>query len=85
VLSYNLLSELLLRHKSYNHSSSLSELLFIIILTNISSITRTKQTKHIKNKAITITKAFRKVSKAVVTSEAITVSRKVKTIADIIY
>jgi hypothetical protein len=85
VPSYNLLSELSLKHKSHNYSSSLSELLPIITLTNINSIIRTKQTKHIKNKAITVTKALKKVLKAVVTLKAITVFKKIKTITDIIY
>jgi hypothetical protein len=85
VPSYNLLSELPLGHRSHNHNSSLPELLPIITLTNTSSITRTKQTKHIKNKAITVTKALRKVSEAAVTSEAVTVSKEVKKAADIIY
>jgi hypothetical protein len=85
VLSYDLLSELLLRHKSYNHSSSLSELLLIITLTNISSITRTGQTEYIKDEAITVIKALEEVLKAAVTSKAVTVSRKVKATADMIY
>jgi hypothetical protein len=54
-------------------------------LINTSSITRTKQTKHIKDKAITIAEALKKVSEAAVTLEIITVSRKVKIITDIIY
>jgi hypothetical protein len=77
VLSYNLLSKLLLRHKSYNNF--LPELLLIITLTNTSSIIRTRQTKHIKNKteAITVAEVFREVSKATVTSKTITVSGEV--------
>jgi hypothetical protein len=57
VPSYDLLSELLLRHRS--HNNSLPELLLMITLTNISSITRTGQTEHIKNKAITVAEALR--------------------------
>ena len=83
MLSYNLLSELPLRHKS--HNNSLSELLLTITLTNTSSITRTKQTKYIENKTITVIKAFKKVSEAVVTLETVTVSRKVKATVNIIY
>jgi hypothetical protein len=77
VPSYNLLLELLLRHRSYNNS--LPELLLIITLTNTSSITRTEQTKYIKDKAeaITVAEVFREVLKAAVTLEAITVSREV--------
>jgi hypothetical protein len=55
VPSYNLLSELLLKHKSHSHSSFLPELLLMITPTNTSSITITKQTKHIKDKAEVIT------------------------------
>jgi hypothetical protein len=54
-------------------------------LTNISSITRTEQTKHIKNKVITVAEAFKEVSEAAVTLEAVTVLKKVKTAANIIY
>jgi hypothetical protein len=54
-------------------------------LTNISNIIRTGQTEHIKDKAITVAKALKEVSEAVVTSEIITVSGKVKTAADMIY
>jgi hypothetical protein len=75
----------LLRHRSYNYSSSLLELLLIITLTNISSITRTGQTKHIKNKAITVAKAFKEVLKAIVTLEVVTFFREIKTAANIIY
>jgi hypothetical protein len=79
------LSELLLKHRS--HNNSLLELLLTITLINISSITRTKQTEHIKDKAkaITVAEVFGEVSKAVVTSEAITVSGEVQITADIIY
>jgi hypothetical protein len=85
VPSYDLLSELLLKHKSHNHSSFLSELLSTITLTNTSSIIKTEQTKHIKNKAITVTKALKKVSEAAVTLKAITVFKKIKTITNMIY
>jgi hypothetical protein len=53
--------------------------------TNTSSITRTEQTKHIKDKAITMAEALKEVSEAAVTSEAITVSREVKAAADMIH
>jgi hypothetical protein len=77
VPSYNLLSKLPLKHKSYNNS--LLELLLTITLINISNITRTEQTKHIKDKAkaITVTKVFKKVLKAAVTLKAVTVSKEV--------
>jgi hypothetical protein len=77
VLSYNLLSKLLLKHKS--HNNSLSELLLTITLINTSNITRTKQTKHIKDKAkaITVTKVFKEVLKVAVTLEIIIVFEKV--------
>jgi hypothetical protein len=88
MLSYDLLSKLLLKHKSYSHSSSLSKLLpCIITLINTSNITRTKQTEYIENKAeaTTVTKVFREASKATVALEAIAVSREAKTVADISY
>jgi hypothetical protein len=77
VPSYNLLLELPLRHRS--HNNFLPELLLIITLTNISSITRTEQTKHIKDEAeaITVAEVFREVSEAIITSEAVTVSKEV--------
>jgi hypothetical protein len=85
VPSYDLLSELPLGHRS--HNNFLPELLLTITLTNTSSITRTKQTKHIKDKAkaITVAEVFREVSEAAVTLELITVSKEVQTAADIIY
>jgi hypothetical protein len=83
VPSYDLLSELPLRHRS--HNNSLPELLLTITLTNTSSITRTRQTKHIKNNIIIVTEVFRKVSEAAVTSKTVTVSKEIKTIADIIH
>jgi hypothetical protein len=85
VPSYNLLSKLPLRHRS--HNNSLPELLLTIILTNTSSIIRTRQTKHIKDKAeaITVAEVFKKASKAAVTLEAVTVSKKVVTVANISY
>jgi hypothetical protein len=87
VLSYNLLSELLLEHKSYNHNNSLLELLLIISLTNTSSITRTRQTKHIKNKAkaIIIAEVFKEALKATITLEAVMVSGEVTIITNISY
>jgi hypothetical protein len=77
VPSYDLLSELLLRHRS--HNNSLPKLLFTITLTNINSITRTEQTKYIKDKAkaITVVEVFGEVLEAVVTSEAVTVFEEV--------
>jgi hypothetical protein len=77
VPSYDLLLELLLRHRS--HNNSLSELLFTITLTNTSSITRTGQTEHIKDEAeaITMTEVFREVLEAAVTLKAVTVSGEV--------
>jgi hypothetical protein len=57
----------------------------MITLTNTSSITRTGQTEHIKNEAITVTEALEEVSEAAITSEAVTVSREVKAAADIIH
>jgi hypothetical protein len=86
VPSYNLLSELLLKHKSHSYSSSLSELLlYIITLINTSNIIRTRQTEHIKDKAevITVTEVSGEALEATVALEAITVSEEVKTIADI--
>jgi hypothetical protein len=87
VPSYNLLSELLLRHKSHNYNSFLSEHLLIIIPTNISNITKIKQTKHIKDKAEAVTKA--KVSKealeAIVALKAVAVSVKIKAVTNISY
>jgi hypothetical protein len=85
VPSYDLLSELPLKHNS--HSSFLLKLLLIITLTNTSSITRIRQTKHIKDKAEAITRAevSKEASEAAVTSEAVAVSAKVKTVANITY
>jgi hypothetical protein len=85
VPSYDLLSELPLRHRSHNHSSSLSELLPTMTLTNTSSMIRTGQTKHMKDEAITVAEALGEVSEAAVTSEAVTVSGKVETVVDMIY
>jgi hypothetical protein len=86
--SYNLLSELLLKHKSYSHSSSLPELLpYTITLINISNITRTKQTKHIKNKAKTTTVAevSGKALEVTVDLKAVTVSEEAETVTNISY
>jgi hypothetical protein len=87
VPSYDLLLKLLLKHKSHSHSSFSSELLLIITLTNISSITRTGQTKHIKNKAevITVTEVFEEALKATVTLKTIAVSGEAKAVADMTY
>jgi hypothetical protein len=75
--------ELPLRHRSYNNS--LPELLLTITLTNTSSIIRTRQTKHIKDKAeaITVAKVFGEALEAAVTSEVITVSGEVTVVANI--
>jgi hypothetical protein len=56
-------------------------------LINTSNITRTGQTKHIKNKAkiTTVAKVFRKALKATVALKAVAVSGKTKTVADISY
>jgi hypothetical protein len=48
-------------------------------------MTRTGQTEHIKDEVITVAKAFKEVSEAAVTLEVITVLRKVKAVADMIY
>jgi hypothetical protein len=85
VPSYDLLSKLPLRRRSYNNF--LPELLLIITLTNTSNITRTGQTEHIedKAKAITVAEVFKEVLEAVVTSEAVTVFKEVQAATDIIY
>jgi hypothetical protein len=87
VPSYNLLLELLLEHRSHNYNNSLPELLLIISLINISSIIRTGQTKHIKDKAkaIIMAEVFRKALEAVVTLEAVTVSREIMAVTNISY
>jgi hypothetical protein len=87
VSSYDLLSELLLEHKSYNRSSSLPKLLPTITLINTSSITRIGQTKHIKDKIEVIIKAevSKKALKAVIALETVAVSVKAKAIANITY
>jgi hypothetical protein len=87
VLSYNLLSKLLLKHKSYSYSSFLLELLFIITLTNISSIIRIGQTKYIKDKTKAITKAevFKEALEVTVALKAVAVFVEVKIIAGITY
>jgi hypothetical protein len=88
VLSYDLLLELLLKHKSYSYSSSLPELLpCIITLIKTSNITRTGQTKHIKDKAeaITVAEVFREALEAIVALEAVAVSWEAKAVADISY
>jgi hypothetical protein len=84
VLSYDLLSELPLEHRSHNYNNSLPELLLTISLTNTSSITRTGQTEHIEDKAeaITVAEVFGEASEAAVTSEAVTVSGEVAAVAD---
>jgi hypothetical protein len=86
VLSYDLLSELPLKHKSHSHSSSLPELLSCIItLINTSNITRTEQTKYIKDKAeaTIIAEVFRKALKATVALKAVVVSEEAKAVTDI--
>jgi hypothetical protein len=85
VPSYNLLSELPLKHKSHSHSSSLPELLSCTITPiNTSNITRTRQTEHIKDKAeaTTVAEVSREASEATVASEAVTVSGEAKAVAD---
>jgi hypothetical protein len=85
VLSYNLLSKLLLKHKSHSHSSSLPELLPCTITPiNTSNITRTGQTKHMedKAKATTVTEVSGEASEATVASEAIAVSEEAEAVAD---
>jgi hypothetical protein len=54
-------------------------------LINTSNITRTGQTKHIKNKAeaITVAEVSGKALKATVALEAVAVSEEVKAVADI--
>jgi hypothetical protein len=85
VPSYDLLSELPLKHKSYNHNNSLPEHLLIITPINTSSITRTRQTKHIKDetKAITVAEVSEKALETAVTSEARAVFVKAEAVADI--
>jgi hypothetical protein len=74
--SYNLLSELPLKHKSYSYSSSLPELLsYTITLINTSNIIRTKQTEYIKDKAkaITVAEVSREALKAIIALKAVAV------------
>jgi hypothetical protein len=87
VFNYNLLLKLPLKHKSHNHNNSLSELLLIISLTNTSNTIRTKQTKHIKDKAkaITVAEVFRKALKTAVTLKIVTVFREVTAVINISY
>jgi hypothetical protein len=88
VLSYDLLSKLLLKHKSHSHNSSLPELLpYTITLINTSNITRTRQTKHIKDKAkaTTVAEVFKKASEATVASEAVAVFKEAKAVTNISY
>jgi hypothetical protein len=87
VPSYDLLLKLPLEHRSHNYNNSLPELLLIISLTNISSITRTGLTEHIKDKteAITVTEVFREALKTAVTLEAVTVSEEVTIVTNISY
>jgi hypothetical protein len=87
VLSYDLLSELPLKHKSHSCSSSLPKLLLTITLINTSNITRIKQTKHIKDKIKVITRAkvSEKALKVAVALEVIAVFAKAKTVVNITY
>jgi hypothetical protein len=88
VLSYDLLLELSLEHKSHSHSSSLPELLsYTIILINTSNITRTRQTEHIKDKAkaTTVAEVSKKALEATVASEAVAVFREAEAVADMSY
>jgi hypothetical protein len=88
VPSYDLLSELPLKHKSHSYSSSLPELLsYTITLINTSNITRTGQTKHIKDKAkaTTVAEVFKEASEATVALEAVAVFREAKAVTNISY
>jgi hypothetical protein len=88
VPSYDLLSELPLKHKSHSHSSSLPELLSCTItLINTSNITRTEQTEHIKDKAeaTTVAEVSREALEATVALEAVAVSREAKAVANMSY
>jgi hypothetical protein len=85
VPSYNLLSELPLKHKSHSHSSSLPELLpYTITPINTSNITRTRQTEHIEDEAeaTTVAEVSREASKATVASEAVAASGEAEAVAD---
>jgi hypothetical protein len=48
-------------------------------------MTRTGQTEHMEDDAITVAEVFGEVSEAAVTLEAVTVFREVKAAADMIY
>jgi hypothetical protein len=87
VPSYDLLSKLPLEHKSHSRSSSLPKLLPTITPINTSSITRIKQTKHIKDEVEAITRAevSREASEAAVALEAVAVSAEVKAITNMTY
>jgi hypothetical protein len=56
-------------------------------LTNISSITRTGQTEHIKNKAkiITVAKVFKEALEIIIPLETIAVFREAKAVINITY
>jgi hypothetical protein len=85
VPSYNLLSELLLKHKNYSHNSSLPELLpYIITLINTSNITRTEQTEHIKGEAeaFTMVEVSGEALEATVALEAIAASGEAEAVAN---
>jgi hypothetical protein len=58
-----------------------------MILININNITRTRQTKYIKNKAevTTVTEVSREALEATVASEAVAVSKEAETVADMSY
>jgi hypothetical protein len=59
----------------------------MITLINTSNITRTRQTKHIKDKAeaTTVAEVSREALEVTVASEAVAVFRKAKAVADISY
>jgi hypothetical protein len=58
-----------------------------MILININNITRTRQTKYIKNKAevTTVTEVSKEALEATVASEAVAVSKEAETVADMSY
>jgi hypothetical protein len=85
VLSYDLLSELPLEHKSHSHSSSLPELLPCTMTPiNTSNITRTGQTEHMEDEAeaTTVAEVSGEALEATVALEAVAVSGEAKAVAD---
>jgi hypothetical protein len=76
----------LLEHKSHSYSSSLPKLLsYIITLINTSNIIRTRQTKHIKDKAeiTTVAEVFKEALKAIIALKAVAVFKEAEAVADI--